>query len=279
MLAKWRGKAAFAALIAGPFGCATPDERLPASPPVPMCTLLENCGHVGRAPVDNGAGPSGEGSGSAGDPKLTDVTGEVAVALTAELDQLSPFGGVARVQGPGPKGAIIEALYGPGTSGAFTLNGVLAGDQWLFVQDDTAGGAGVFSTFSLQPLSSPAKLVVPALDRAVIETIAQDDPSSPLIDPARAQILLALTQDSAPASGVSITSGAATALVIYDEGAGIYSSQAEATGSAGVILLINAAAPSGGGAFTIQGADAAGNLFQVTVPTAPGAATIGQIEI
>jgi hypothetical protein len=274
----WR-PATLAALIAAGIGCATPEERLPAPPPGPGCSKASECGYAGGVPAAGGGGPAGGGSGDAGVSSVADITGEVGVAITAELDQVERFGGVARVSAPGPKGAIIEALYDPGASGIFTLTGVLTGDQWLFVQDDTAGGAGIFSTFSLHRIPSPVPLFVTALDRTVIETIAQLDPSAPLIDPARAQILLALTHAGQPAAGVSVRSGGAGALVVYDQGAGIYSSLAEATGSAGVIGLINASTPSGGGTLSIRLADATGELFEVALPAAPGAATIAPFEL
>lgn len=240
---------------------------------------METCGYAGGAPVVGSGAPSEDSSGDTGASPVTDVTGEVGVAITAELDRVESFGGAARVRGPGPNGATIEALYGPGAGGTFTLKGVLTGDQWLFVQDDTAGGAGIFSTFSLHRLPSPTPLLVTVLDRAVIETIAQADPSSPEVDPTRAQILLALTHDGQPAKGVSIRAGGVGALVVFDQGAGIYSSQAKATGAAGVIGLINAATSSGGGSLAIRLADAAGAIFEVTVPAVPGSATIGQFEL
>jgi hypothetical protein len=237
---------------------------------------VEQCGYT---PVVGSGAPSGGGSDDAGTERVTDVTGEVGVAITAELDKVEGFGGAVRVSGPGPNGATIEALYGPGANGSFTLKGVLTGDQWLFAQDDTAGGAGIFSTLSLHRLPSSTPLLVTVLDRAVIETMAQADPSAPEIDPARAQILLGLTHGNQPVAGVSIQAGGVGALVVYDQGAGIYSSQAEATGSAGVIGLINVSTPSGGGSLAIHLADAAGGLFEVTVPVVPGSATIGQFEL
>lgn len=265
------------AIAAAVLGCTSSSgDHFGPPPPVPAC--MGSCPGVG---IHVHGPDTGSGGGDAGAEaeKPIDITGAVGVAVSAELDQIEPYTGATTVYGPGVSGKLVGAPYGGDAGATFTLSGVLAGSDWLYAQDDTGGGTGVFSTFSPHTLPSKANLVVPVLDQSVLTAVASSQPGAPLLDATRAHIVLAVRRANMPLAGVSIAGSAGAGLVTYDQGPGLYSSQATATGSAGGIVILNAQATASGSGISIQLVDAAAKTFAVEVPVAPGVATIAELSL
>ena len=272
-------KAALVALAAAALGCEARD-RFPPPPPPPPCEAGVGCGSASGTHVDGtgsgGGGGSGSGGGGGATGQIIDVTGTVGLAVTAELDQIQSYDGLATIEGPGPKGTTVKASFGGAAGKTFTLVGVVSGSDWLFVHDDTSGATGVLSTFSPHTLPSPTPITVPVVDQTLLQGIAQNQPGAPFLDETRAQIILVLKQGGVmPASGVSVKSGAGGAILVYDQGPGIYTGQTTETGSAGVIVLLNAPAAQ---ELTIE-LGLGTKFYDVVIPTAAGAATVGRFDL
>jgi hypothetical protein len=244
--------------------------------PSTTCKTGDRCGSViGGTIPGNSDGGAGGGGGQSGVPGS--VSGAVAVLTTASFDQSTAYSGKATISGPSAGGGVATVPYENPATG-FVLDNLVGGSQFLFVHDETNGGTGIYSTFSLQKVPS-AKAALPVIDRTVLDGIASSLPTAAFIQPGLSHIILEFARDDLPLAGVQLTQALGGAsLVAYDQGLGIYSNQASQTGTAGVLVILNVTPPAatGGvnGTLTIRVADAQGTPFALEVPAAADAATL-----
>jgi hypothetical protein len=253
---------AFAAALA--LGACQKDTTNLGAPST--CAADEPC----HGTVKGGGSGAGGGGGEGGGGEAVDASGTVSVLVSAAFDQTSTFSGQATVVAPGASGSDVTADFAPGTG--FTIHGVASGATWFLVKDPTAGGSGIFSTFSLQHAPSTS-LVLPVMDRTVLAGIASALPTATTLDPGRAHLVVFVDRGGQPLAGATLAGGAFGGTLAYDEGAGFYSSSATATGAAGIVLILNASAP-GQGTATIHVADPDGNPYALDVPIAPDTVTL-----
>jgi hypothetical protein len=201
----------------------------------------------------------------------------VAVLVSAAFDQSAAFSGKATISGPSASGGVVSVPYESAGAG-FVLDNLVGGSQFLLVHDEMNGGTGIYSTFSLQKVPS-AKAALPVIDRGVLDGIASSLPAATSLQPGLAHLIVEFARDDLPLAGVQLTQAVGgAALVAYDQGLGVYSNQASATGTAGVLLILNVTPPAatGGvsGTLTIRVADAQGTPFELVVPAAADSATL-----
>jgi hypothetical protein len=214
----------------------------------PACTS-PGCGVVSNPPSTSG-GAGGDNTGGSGVGEPTDVTGTVKVMDDPAFlqTQVASYDGAATILAQ-PQGATEgpSTPYGDGQI-TFTLSDVPAGAVWMIVRDETNGGTGVLSTVTAQFVPSAAPLVLPVVDRVMLENIAATFVGQPTIDTGRAHVAVTLERDGAPIQDVALDPGSTYGgVVAYDLGSpGQYSNDVLATGAAGRILLINAQPPAGG---------------------------------
>ena len=124
-------------------------------------------------------------------------------------------------------------------------------------------------------------VTLPVVDRGMLSSIAFDLPTVGALNEGAAQIALRLRRSGAPLPGLTVSGGASGASVAYDQGPGIYSDLATASGPAGVVLLFNVPSSSAGELRTVTLTDGASppNTYEVDVASAAGAVTYGVIEL
>jgi hypothetical protein len=261
--------------------CAEDKDRYPGIQP---CTG-SMCGGVTPGVMGGGEGGSGGGMGSGGSgaggaAATIDQTGTVHRITSPDFQDIGApaYAGAATIVALPSAGGSFTAPYG-GTNGTtFDLKGIPSGGTWFFVQDDTAGAAGIISTFSYANVPVLTGVTLPAIDVGVLENIASNLPSVSAVgvSPLAAQVIIFVEHAGAPYKGVSVSGGGAGAQVAYDSGAG-YSDSAAATGTFGVAILFNAGLS---GSSTIALTDTSTNkTYGVEVQAAPGAATLATVEI
>jgi hypothetical protein len=161
--------------------------------------------------------------------------------------------------------------------GEFSLSDAV--DGWTLVADDTNGSTGVLSSYTYQLVPADA-VVLPVVDRNVLQSIASTLVGQPQLEAGRAHVALEFLRDNQPLAGVTIISvtGLGGAITAYDSGLpGAYTDQSIATDVAGRVLLLNGDASATGA--TINVADADGFLFDVTVQVRPDTLTLGGFDI
>ena len=279
---------AVAACVAGSLYLAGCEKAGDKYGPQPECSS-DNCdSNIGAKGGSVGSG--GAGGGTTTGP-TTNITGTVVRLSSPDFTTTlgTSYTGDATILGPGASGATVTATYptssplagtGGGTSDSFTLSGVVTGNQWLEVRDDTSGGAGVMTTFSQADItSSLGQITLPLVDLGMLQNIASNLPSVATngVSTIASQIVLFIGKNDVPLKGVHVTSGAVGGIPVYDLGSGIYSDSATSTGEAGTIIIFNSGAS---GSATIVVTDTAtNNSFQVVVPVSPGAITLGAFGI
>lgn len=269
-------------LVAGLAGgaCSSADRNFPPPPPCegPHCTVNPAGGSV---PGPDG-GPDGGGTGGsdAGNPSAGTVTGTVHRITNDAFDDLgATFNASATILALPPGAAMISAPYGGAAGTSFSLPGVPSGRTWFLVRDETSGGAGVLSTFSLVQLPALTAIALPVVDLGVLQNIASSLPavSAKGVSPLAAQIVLLLSHANGPYKGVALSGGAAGAQIVYDLGPGAYTDAGSVTGAAGTIILFNAGL---GGLSTLTLTDLTSmTTYQVSVQAAAGAATLVRADL
>ncbi len=227
----------------------------------------------GGGSAGNGGGGGTGGQGGQGGTLTSDVTGNVGVLNEPSFAQIGPYLGAATLFATSNTGMLLEAPYGDAVS-TFSLPSVMSGTQWIFVRDETVGGTGILSTHSAVrvPVSGPVTL--PVVDRNVLASIAATLPAPIVIDTARAHLLIKVTRNGQPLSGIKLTTPLPGAEIVYDTGVGLYSNQTTLTGPAGVILVFDVDAPQMAELRGFTLTDAGGQGFTVELPIQAGAATV-----
>jgi hypothetical protein len=224
------------------------------------------------------AGVGGSSSGGTGGAAATiDQAGTVHRILDPGFsDKGTAFTGTAIIVAYPDQGAQATQPYG-GTAGTtFTFPAIPAVPTWFFVQDTSSGAAGVLSTFSRFSLPVAAGLALPVIDLGTLQIIAMSLPTVVTIG-AGAQIILFVTQGSVPLKGVKVTSGAGNGQLAYDIGPSYTDTAGAATGTGGVILVLNSGLS---GKQTLTLTDTATlKTYDVEVEAAQGAATLVGYEL
>jgi len=261
-----------ATTIASSSGCSS--ERQGYEPPPacpvdnPLCQGSPTGGSTG-----SGAGGGSTTSGAGGSAQAGLAEGTVRVLVDEAFELTSPYTGDALIVAPAPGGQVVSAPYGGAAGTSFSLDGVLGGTVWLFVQDQTNGAGGIVSTWSPHSLPDSA-LELPVVDRNILANIVLSL-GLPSLSFNGAQIVLKVERGLAPLAGVSVA-GVSDGTVLYDQGAGVYSDLAAATGNAGTIVILEA---GGAGDRTIELVDESNVSFPVTIPVTPGTATFAHVGI
>jgi hypothetical protein len=272
-----RGALHAAALLLGLGACKDDPVRATPGPPCP-----EDAGcHVETAGAQGSTGAGG-GGGVGGAAAGITVTGVVADLTTATFDQSTLYSGEATIQGDQAGGGTTTADYGgdAGTGSSFTLTNVAvrAGANWLLAAPTATNSA--FDTYSAVLLPSVAPVTLPIVDREVLTTIAATLPSPVMLDDTASQIVLVLTRAGAPLAGVQLAATPVGAAVAYDQGPGVYSTDATATGAAGIVLLLNTPASNAQLDLTIELVDPqSGSQIAAELRARGGAATFARFAL
>jgi len=255
------------------FGCGSEPTGFgppPSCPPEnPLCK-----GTPGSGSVPGGEGGGGSGGGAAGGQEETSAEGTVRAIVDEAFQVSTPYTGVATIYGLSPNGSTVSAPYGGATGSSFTLDGVTTGTSWLLVEDNTGGAGGILSTYSPHFLPDPSPLVLPVIERSVLQNIALGQ-GLPLPALTGAQVVLEIERADAPLAGVTVE-GVMDGTLLYDTGAGTYSDVTNQTGIAGTIVMLDL---GGTGERTFTLTDANAESFAIKIPIAPGAATFATVEL
>lgn len=247
--------------------------------PRPSCPPDAGTPCVG--PTGGGSNPSGGSGGSGGQggsSATNDVTGKVGVLNDLGFSLLSSYIGAATIYTTSNANTSIDAPYGESAT-SFTLLNVKTGPTWFFVQDQTAGATGVFSTHSVLNVPPSGPVTLPVVDRNIVTSIAGSLPVPIVIDGSRGILVLKVVRQGKPMEGVSLVSAPAGSSLAYDTGVGLYSNQTLQTGSAGVILAFNLDGPTNAQLLDLTLTDSTQQSYVVQVRVQAGAATFAGFEL
>jgi hypothetical protein len=203
--------------------------------PPPGLTVSHAATSTGTASGSSSTG----GVGGAG--PTSDLSGTVhSIASPAFTDSGTSFSGAASIAIYPSKGNQINAGYGGSSGTTFDAQNLPAGKAWLFVEDQSMGASGVWSTVSSLTLPQIGTVALPVIDQALVTGIAATLPTvmAKGVSTTASHVVLLLTHAGAPYKGVQVTGGSGGALIAYT-GAGTYSDSATTTGTAGVALLFD----------------------------------------
>jgi hypothetical protein len=175
-------------------------------------------------------------------------------------------------------GAQMSTSYGGATGQTFAFTAIPSGPTWFLVQDQTSGGSGALSTLSFANLPVATGLALPVVDLGVLQNIANSLPSVAMkgVSSLAAQVVLRLQRSGSPLKGITVSGGSGAAQLAYDIGPS-FSDSATATGTAGIVILFNAALM---GKATVTFTDTADqSSHSAEIMAAPGAATLVTIEL
>ncbi|MDI1444797.1 hypothetical protein [Polyangium sp. 6x1] len=260
----------FGSLVFVAAACGSSETDLDPRPP---CTGTGCVNPSGGSSATGGGGGSG-GQGGEGGTLSNDVTGNVGVLNEPSFSQIGPYAGASTIFATSSTGMPLEAPYGDMVT-SFSLPSVISGTPWIFVRDETIGATGILSTHSAVRVPSSGPVTLPVVDRNVLSSIAGTLPAPLVIDTARAHLIIKLSRNGQPLSGVTLTTPLPGAEIVYDTGVGLYSNQTNLTGTAGVILVFDVDAPQTAEQRTLTLTDAAQQGFTIQLPIQAGAATVG----
>lgn len=262
----------FGSLVFVAAACSSADTDLGPRPP---CTG-EGCVNPsgGSAGSGGGGGQGGEGGGMLSN----DVTGNVGVLNDPSFSQIGPYAGAATIFATSSTGMLLEAPYGDMVT-SFSLPSVISGTPWIFVRDETIGATGILSTHSAVRVPSSGPVTLPVVDRNVLSSIAATLPAPIVIDTTRAHLIIKVSRNGQPLSGVALTTSLPGAEIVYDTGVGLYSNQTNLTGAAGVILALDVDAPQTAEQRTFTLTDATQQGFMIQLPIQAGAATVAAFSL
>jgi hypothetical protein len=249
-------------------------ERTPLGPP-PPCKSGEMCGTVAAAGMGVGSGGAGGqgGDGQGGEAKFGDLAGTIATLNSNTFDTTEPFDQPASVLALLEDGTETAAYDG---TDPFLFEDLPTGDVWLLATPSQA--ATTLPVFTVHSVPS-SNVVAPILAIDVLNEIAIGLPGQPFPQLAAAQIILKLERSGLPLPGVSVVGDTGDAVVAYDEGIGAYSSDVLATGTAGVLLLLNTFGPGDAAFTTLTVQDEALTEYTIEIPIQAGAATFATFEL
>lgn len=259
------------------FGCGDP---LASYPPIQGCD-----NDAGTCSFGAGAGPGPDAgttsTGTGGAQGTSELTGTVERISDTSFTTVSPASltSAANIVLQPASGAQITVPYG-GTAGTtFDLMNVAAGGAWALVQDESGGAAGIWSTISAVSVPQLAPIILPVVDQGIFTTALSNSPTIATqgIAATASHVVLVLQHQGAPYKGVQVTGGAGGAVVVYDNGPSVYSDTFTATGSAGMVILVNSALS---GLTTVTLTDPTlMKSYTVALYTATGAVTLAGFDL
>lgn len=258
-------------------GCDTSEANTDPRPVCPPGSPAECVGPTGGGSNPSGGSSSGNG-GQGGSSATNDVTGKVGVLIDVAFSQVSAYAGASTVFTTSESGGPLQAPYGESTT-SFSFLDVKAGPTWFFVQDETVGATGVYSTHSIVNIPVSGPVILPVVDRGVISSIAATLPTPIVLDGSKGLLILKVVRKGQPLAGVTLTTSLPGAEIVYDNGIGLYSNQSKLTGPAGVILALNVDGPSAGQLMDLTLTDVNQQSFFVPVRIQAGAATFAGYEL
>lgn len=223
-----------------------------------------------------GAGGAGGDAGAGGATAAT-VVGTVQSVNTASFLPDGPYAEPATIVGEKAEGGLVEARYGGLDPTTFQLDGLKTGDVFLLVRDETNGASGVLSTITGVRLPASEPIVLPVLQRSVLQAVYQTLSSAPLVNDGAGHVVLRLTRKGFPLKGVTLTSGVSADAIAYDAGAEAFADDQQGTGPLGLILVANAVPSITPIAIELR--DVTGTSFIVNVPVAAGSATLASFAL
>jgi len=263
--------------IAATAGCETGDSNTNPRPLCPPDAGTDCIGPSGGGNNTSGGGSSGNG-GQGGSSATNDVTGNVGVLNDVGFSQVSPYIGASTIVTTSNAGMQIDTPYGEMKT-SFTLLDVKTGSTWFYVQDQTVGATGIFSTHSVVSVPANGPVTLPVVDRSVINTIAGMLPTPVVIDGTRGVMVLKIVRNGQPLAGVSLSTPLPGATTVYDNGVGLYSNQVQQTGPAGVILALNVDGPATAQLIDLTLTDVNQQSYFVQIRYQAGAATFAGFEL
>ncbi|MDC3957760.1 hypothetical protein [Polyangium jinanense] len=261
----------FGSLVSVAAACGSAETDLdPRSP----CTGPGCVNPSGGSTASGGGG----GQGGEGGTLSNDVTGNVGVLNEPSFAQIGPYAGAATIFATSSTGMLLEAPYGDMVT-SFSLPSVISGTPWIFVRDETLGATGILSTHSAVRVPSSGPVTLPVVDRNVLSSIAATLPAPIVIQTSRAHLIIKVSRNGQPLSGVTLTTPLPGAEIAYDTGVGLYSNQTNLTGAAGVILAFDVDAPATAEQRTFTLTDAAQQGFMIQLPIQASAATVAAFTL
>lgn len=251
----------------------------------PSCKSDCGSGSVGGAgsPKDAGAATDAGAADAAADAAAgVDVVVTVVTYGEPTFGSADAYLGAATIEADKAGGGKVTAPYGGAAGTEIALANVAPGASWLFVEDSSGGQTGVFSTYSIHTLPVNGTLGLPVISRPLVSAIFTKLPVPGVVDVAKSQILLRFKRKGVPAAGISLAGAVPGATVVYDNGAGVYTTDAKATSTGGMLLLLNTNVGAAAGSQVVDvvdGASDAGAGYSLTVPTAAGTASFADIEL
>ncbi len=212
---------------------------------------------------------------------MSELTGTVERVDTPDFSTTAPTSltGAANIVIQPATGTQIVVPYGGSAPTTFDAMNVPAGPAWVYVQDQSMGSSGIWSTISVVSLPQLGPVVLPVVDEIFFTNLASNLPSVQIkgVSTQAAHVVLLLQHLGAPYKGVQVTGGSAGAQVVYDTGPGTYSDQSTATGTGGTVILFDAAL-SGLSTITLTDPVLA-KSYTVPVFTATGAVTLVAFDL
>jgi hypothetical protein len=252
----------------------------------PSCKTDCGSGAVGGSGSPKDAGAAGDAG--AADAATSDAGAGVDVVVTLVTYGEPTFGaadaylGAATIEADKAGGGTVSAAYGGAAGTEVTLTGVASGSSWLYVDDSSGGATGVFSTFSLHTLPANGTLGLPVISRPLLSAIFTKLPVPGVVDATKSQIILRFKRKGVPVAGIKPAAAVAGATLVFDNGPGVYTTDATTTGTGGMLLLLNTNVGAAVGSQVVDVVDTeadAGKGYSFTVPTAAGTASFADIEL
>lgn len=263
------------------YGCSTSDTHPPGIGDCvgPGCGDPSGPGNTpGKdAAPDTSVSDASSDADAAEAAATTSLSGTVVLLSDARFQTPTEYFGAATVRVPTPSGDASYPANGDGGQG-FSAENVVAAPGWFSVfpsADAVDAGSGAYVTWSYLPVpvSGSTAFQVPLLDRInllqILSTI--QEPTFPRVD--SAQVVVVFERNGQRVPNVSLTKVPTCETVLYDLGVG-YSNAVTATGTAGVVYLVNAV-----GTGKIEWKELGAGTGAVTPTFVPAQATFMRIEL
>lgn len=252
----------------------------------PSCKTDCGSGAVGGSGSPKDAGAASDAG--AADAAAPDASAGVDVTVTVVTYGEPTFGsadaylGAATIDADKAGGGTVSAPYGGAAGTDVKLSGVASGPSWFYVEDSSGGQTGVFSTYSIHTLPVNGTLGLPVISRPLVSAIFTKLPVPGVVDAVKSQVILRFKHKGVPAAGIALANVVPGATVVYDNGAGVYTTDAKATSTGGMLLLLNTNVGAAAGSQVVEVTDTAADAgagYSITVPTAAGTASFADIEL
>ena len=274
--------ASIAAIGLGCSNSGVPDYPLltdQCDPDAGYCRPLGAGGMSATTASSSASSNSSSSAGTGGAVSTSELKGTIDKITSPDFsDTASAFSGAATVKVYPAVGSEIDVPFA-GTPPTFDAKNVAAGKAWFFVQDQSMGASGIWSTVSSVTVPQISSVVLPVIDAALVTSIASTLPAVQAkgVSQKSAHVVLLLQHGGAPYKGVQVSSGGGGAIVAYDIGQGLYSDAATSTGAAGTVILFDTSL-SGLASITITDT-ALAKSWPVSVLTGAGAFTLATFDL